>query len=74
MAEARRTDAEARRLDAERVELELEAVRRTIYLVVAVVISAVVLVYFLLEPGRVAAGGVGVVALLGWLAKRAGMT
>jgi len=74
MAEARRTDAEARRLDAERVELELEAVRRTVYLAVAVVISGVVLVHFLLAPGPWAARGIGVVALLGWLARRAGMT
>jgi hypothetical protein len=71
LAEARRTEAEGRRLEAERVDLELGVYRKAAYSIIALGISLVVFVRLLLDPVPLqAGGGIGIVALLGWLAKR----
>lgn len=73
LAEARRTEAEGRWLDAERKDIEFGVVRKAVCFAMALVISLVVFVHLLLDPTPLpTGGGVGVVALLGWLAKRLG--
>jgi hypothetical protein len=69
LAEARCTEAEGRRLDAERKDIEFGVVRKAVYLAMALVISLIVFAHLLLDPTSLPSG-VGVVALLGWLAKR----
>jgi hypothetical protein len=71
LAEARCTEAEGRRLEAERKDIEFSVVRKAVYLAMALMISLVVFVHLLLDPTPLpTGGGIGVVALLGWLAKR----
>jgi hypothetical protein len=74
LAEARRTEAEGRRLEAERVDIEFGVIRKVVYLAIALVMSLAVFVNLLLDPAALlsASGGISIVALLGWLTKRAG--
>ena len=73
LAEAKRTEAEGRRLEAERVDIEFGVFRKAAYCTTALVICLAVFVHLLLDPAPLpAGGGIGIVALLSWLAKRAG--
>lgn len=73
LAEARRIEAEGRRLDAERVDLEVGVYRKAAYSIVALAIFLVAFVHLLFDPAPLSTGGgIGIAALLGWLAKRFG--
>jgi hypothetical protein len=72
LAEAKRTEAEGRRLDAESMDIEWSVVRKAGYFGIALIAALAAFVLFLLDPAPLlASGGVSIVALLTWLAKRA---
>lgn len=72
LAESRCIDAEGRRIEVERQGLEFRIFRKAVYFGIGLGISLVAFVYLLLNPTPPVDGGAGIVALLGWLAKRVG--
>lgn len=66
-------EEQARRTAAEAERTEFDTLWRKVCLAIVVAFALVLFVRFLFDPGSIAVGGVGVVAVLGWLAKHASM-